>query len=227
MNLEKQLHEELMRYRSINKYGKNLIQEQEEPVGDAPLDDIPAEEPVGDAPVDDLPVDDIPMDDIPAEEPVGDAPVDEPVDGDIEPDVEEVDITDLVNMTKNIKNDLDTSKTDNDQVMGKMGDLFSKLDDLESKLSQMDNVITKIDGLESKVEDMKEPTAVERLEMRSLDSYPFSQNPAEFFSQKQLDMKASGKNEYVITKQDVSDYNPGEMRDSFNQEKPDENEVEW
>mgnify|MGYP000406539877 FL=1 len=227
MNLEKQLHEELMRYRSINKYGKNLIQEQEEPVGDAPLDDIPAEEPVGDAPVDDLPVDDIPMDDIPAEEPVGDAPVDEPVDGGIEPDVEEVDITDLVNMTKNIKNDLDTSKTDNDQVMGKMGDLFSKLDDLESKLSQMDNVITKIDGLESKVEDMKEPTAVERLEMRSLDSYPFSQNPAEFFSQKQLDMKASGKNEYVITKQDVSDYNPGEMRDSFNQEKPDENEVEW
>jgi len=91
----------------------------------------------------------------------------------------------------------------------------------------MDNVITKIDGLESKVEDMKEPTPVERLEMRSLDSYPFNQNPSEFFSQKQLDMKASGKNEYVITKQDVADYNPGEMRDSFNQEKPDENEVEW
>jgi len=213
MNLEKQLHEELMRYRSINQYGKKLIQEQEEPI-----DDIPAEEPVGDAPVDDAPVDDAPVDDVPAEE---------PVDGDIEPDVEEVDITDLVNMTQNIKNDLDSSKSDNDQVMGKMGDLFSKLDDLESKLSQMDNVITKIDGLESKVEDMKEPTPQERLEMRSLDSYPFNQNPSEFFSQKQLDMKASGKNEYVITKQDVADYNPGEMRDSFNQEKPDENEVEW
>lgn len=221
MNLEKQLHEELMRYRSINKYGKNLIQEQEEPVDDIPaeepVDDIPAEEPVGDAPVDD----------IPAEGPVDDIPVEEPVDGGVEPDVEEVDITDLVNMTQNIKNDLDASKTDNDQVMGKMGDLFSKLDDLESKLSQMDNVITKIDGLESKVEDMKEPTPIERLEMRSLDSYPFNQNPSEFFSQKQLDMKKSGKNEYVITKQDVADYNPGEMRDSFNQQKSDENEVEW
>ena len=221
MNLEKQLHEELMRYRSINKYGKNLIQEQEEPIDDIPaeepVDDIPAEEPVGDAPVDD----------IPAEGPVDDIPVEEPVDGGVEPDVEEVDITDLVNMTQNIKNDLDASKTDNDQVMGKMGDLFSKLDDLESKLSQMDNVITKIDGLESKVEDMKEPTPIERLEMRSLDSYPFNQNPSEFFSQKQLDMKKSGKNEYVITKQDVADYNPGEMRDSFNQEKSDENEVEW
>lgn len=212
MNLEKQLHEELMRYRSINKYGKILMQEQEEPI-----DDIPAEEPVDDIPVEE-PVGDAPVDDIPAEE---------PVDGGIEPDVEEVDITDLVNMTQNIKNDLDSSKSDNDQVMSKMGDLFSKLDDLESKLSQMDNVITKIDGLESKVENMKEPTPQERLEMRSLDSYPFNQNPSEFFSQKQLDMKASGKNEYVITKQDVADYNPGEMRDSFNQEKPDENEVEW
>ena len=49
MNLEKQLQEELMRYRSINQYGKKLIQEQEEPVGDAPLEDIPAEEPAGDA----------------------------------------------------------------------------------------------------------------------------------------------------------------------------------
>jgi hypothetical protein len=29
-------------------------------------------------------------------------------------------------------------------------------------------------------------------------------------------MKASGKNEYVITKQDVEDYNDKEMRDSFN-----------
>jgi len=228
MNLEKQLHEELMRYRSINQYGKKLIQEQEEPVGDAPLEDIPAEEPAGDAPVDDLPVDDLPVDDLPdGDAPLDDVPAEEPADGGMEADVEEVDITDLVNMTQNIKNDLDSSKSDNDQVMGKMGDLFSKLDDLESKLSKMDNLITKIDGLESKVENMKEPTPVERLEMRSLDSYPFSQIPSEFFSQKQLDMKASGKNEYVITKQDVADYNPGEMRDSFNQEKPDENEVEW
>lgn len=219
MNLEKQLHEELMRYRSINKYGKKLIQEQEEP-----LEDIPAEEPVGDAPVDDLPVDDLPAEE-PGDVPVDDVPAEEPA-GDV--DVEEVDITDLVNMTKNIKNDLDSSKTDNGQVIDKMGDLFSKLDDLESKLSKMDNVITKIDGLESKVESMKEPTPVERLEMRSLDSYPFSQNPSEFFSQKQLDMKASGKNEYVITKQDVADYNPGEMRDSFNLDgKRGENEVEW
>jgi len=220
MKLENKLHEELMRYRSINNYSKKFIMEQEEgipadslPGGSdeeqAAIDDIPTDAPVGDAPVGDAPV--------------GDAPIEEPVDS----DVEEIDITDLVTMTQNIKNDLEGSKSDNNAVLGKMGDLFSKLDDLESKLSQMDNVINKIDNLESKVETMKEPTPQERLEMRSLDSYPFSQKPADFFSQKQLDMKASGKNEYIITKSDISDYNDKQMRDSFNISPNDENEVEW
>ena len=200
MSLEKQLREELDRYNSINNYQKKSINEQEEldptdlPTGDEPVGDAPiGDEPVGDAPVDDLPVDDAPVDEIPAEEPEGDF------------DTEEIDITDLVNMTQNIKNDLDSSKSDNDAVMGKMGDLFGKLDDLESKLSQMDDVIAKIDGLESKVTQMKEPTPQEKLEMRSLDSYPFNQSPTDFFSQKQGEMKKSGKNEYVITKSDLDE----------------------
>ena len=216
MKLEDKLHEELMRYRSINNYAKKMIMEQEEPVApdelptdDAAIGDVPAEEPMGDAPLDDTAVLDPPMDDS------------------LGGDVEEIDITDLVNMTQNIKNQLDNKQNDTDQVMGKMGDLFSKLDDLESKLSQMDSVIAKIDGLESKVENMKEPTPQERLEMRSLDSYPFNQKPSEFFSQKELDMKASGKNEYIITKQDVEDYNDKEMRDSFRIDPNAENEVEW
>lgn len=217
MSLEKQLREELDRYNSINNYQKKSINEQEEldptdlPTGDEPVGDAPiGDEPVGDAPVDDLPVDDAPVDEIPAEEPEGDF------------DTEEIDITDLVNMTQNIKNDLDSSKSDNDAVMGKMGDLFGKLDDLESKLSQMDDVIAKIDGLESKVTQMKEPTPQEKLEMRSLDSYPFNQSPTDFFSQKQGEMKKSGKNEYVITKSDLDDINPGEMRASFGEEDEDE-----
>jgi hypothetical protein len=217
MSLEKQLREELDRYNSINNYQKKSINEQEEldptdlPTGDEPLGDAPiGDEPVGDAPVDDLPVDDAPVDEIPAEEPEGDF------------DTEEIDITDLVNMTQNIKNDLDSSKSDNDAVMGKMGDLFGKLDDLESKLSQMDDVIAKIDGLESKVTQMKEPTPQEKLEMRSLDSYPFNQSPTDFFSQKQGEMKKSGKNEYVITKSDLDDINPGQMRASFGEEDEDE-----
>ena len=205
MSLEKKLQEELNRHHSINNYGKKIINEQEEvdptdlPTGDEPIID----EPIVDEPSLDEPIGYAPIDDIPAEEPEGDF------------DTEEIDITDLVNMTQNIKNDLDSSKSNNDQVIGKMGDLFSKLDDLEAKLSQMDVVMAKIDGLESKVVQMKEPTQQERLEMRSLDSYPFSQSPSDFFSQKQIEMKKSGKNEYIITKSDLEDINSGEMRASF------------
>ena len=219
MSLEKQLREELDRYNSINNYQKKSINEQEEldptdlPTGDEPVGDAPiGDEPVGDAPVDDLPVDDAPVDEIPAEEPEGDF------------DTEEIDITDLVNMTQNIKNDLDSSKSDNDAVMGKMGDLFGKLDDLESKLSQMDDVIAKIDGLESKVTQMKEPTPQEKLEMRSLDSYPFNEKPQEFFAHKQGEMAASGKNEYVLTKDEVNNYPTDIIKTSFN---PDQQEDEY
>jgi hypothetical protein len=50
MNLRKKLHEELMRYRSINNYGKRFItEEQEEPID-------PADLPTGDEPMDDAPM---------------------------------------------------------------------------------------------------------------------------------------------------------------------------
>jgi hypothetical protein len=82
----------------------------------------------------------------------------------------------------------------------------------------MDQVMAKIDQLGSKVETMKEPTAQEKLEMRSLDSYPFNQNPQQFFAQKQGEMRQSGKNEYVLTKQEVDDYPTDTIRQSFNPE---------
>jgi hypothetical protein len=129
---------------------------------------------------------------------------------------EEIDITDLVNMTKNIKNDLDNNKQDNSMVIGKMDDVFTKLTDLEQKLAQMDVVMSKIDELGSKVEMMKPETPQEKLEMRSLDSYPFNQKPQEFFAQKQGEMQATGKNEYVLTKDDVQNYSQDEVKTSFN-----------
>lgn len=183
----------------------------------------PVEEPTDVPPVD------------PAAAPEGDLPPAEPAMG-AEPAVgaepaapemdstEEIDITDLVNMTKSIKKDIDDSKMENDAVINKMDDVFTKLSDLESKLSQMDQVMSKIDQLGSKVETMKEPTAQEKLEMRSLDSYPFSQNPQQFFAIKQDDMRKSGKNEYVLTKQEVDDYSNDTIRSSFN---PEEQEDEF
>jgi len=206
--LEKKLLEEVKRFNAINKYGSKMIMEQEVPPApeaaptDAPVDVPPAPEA---APTD------APMD-VP---PAADAPVDVPPMDEMD-STEEIDITDLVNMTKNIKNDLDNNKQDNSMVIGKMDDVFTKLTDLEQKLAQMDAVMSKIDELGAKVEMMKPETPQEKLEMRSLDSYPFNQKPQEFFAQKQGEMQASGKNEYVLTKDDVENYSNDELKTSFN-----------
>lgn len=201
--LEKKLLEEVNRFREINKYTKKLLKEQDAtPVADVPppADEIPAEVPPetdAEAPTEEIPAD------VPAED-TG--------------DVEEIDITDLVNMTKSIKKDIDDNKNEHDEVLNKMGDVFTKLNDLESKLSQMDSILNRIDDLGNKVENMKEKTPEEKLELRSLDSYPFNQNPQEFFSRKQGEMRASGKNEYVINKQDIESYSLDTIKDTFNPE---------
>lgn len=207
--LEKKLQEELNRYKAINKYGSKMIMEQDAPALDAPVDDLPPADAALDAPSEDVP---------PAADATGDLPPvpDAGTDMGAESDTEEIDITDLVNMTKNIKNDLENNKTDNASVIGKMDDVFTKLGDLEQKLAQMDAVMSKIDELGAKVEASKPKTGVEKLEMRSLDSYPFNEKPQEFFAHKQGEMAASGKNEYVLTKDEVENYPTDTIKTSFN-----------
>lgn len=130
---------------------------------------------------------------------------------------EEIDITDLVNMTKSIKKQLDVAQGQQDTgATEKMDAVFSKLGELEAKLGEMDQVLAKIDQLGAKVDEAKPKTPVEKLEMRSLDSYPFNKKPDEFFHEKQDEMKKSGKNEYVLTKGDVENYGKYDVMKSFN-----------
>jgi len=204
--LEQKLLEEIERYRSINKYTSKLMNEQDVPP--PPGGDVPP--PPGDVPPP-------PGGDVPPP-PGGEAP---PPSGG-ESETEEVDITDLVNMQKSIKKDIEDNKNDHNSVLNKMDDVFTKLNDLESKLSQMDQLFNKIEQLGSKVDSMKEKTPQEKLELRSLDSYPFNQNPQQFFAKKQGDMQMSGKNEYILKKSDIENYSSDEIRNSFNSDNQDE-----
>jgi len=202
--LEKKLQEELNRYNAINKYGKTMIMEQAVPEADPTV--APAVDPMAD------PMAAPEADPMAAPAPdMGAAPAPEA------DTTEEIDITDLVDMVKSVKRDFDEKQSDNTEVISKMDDVFTKLGDLEQKLAQMDQVMAKIDMLGSKVEEMKPNTPVEKLEMRSLDSYPFNEKPQEFFAHKQGEMQQSGKNEYVLTKDDVTNYTP-EINQSFNPE---------
>jgi hypothetical protein len=217
--LENKLQEELNRYNAINKYAKKMIVEQEAPLPPAPAD--PALDAV--APVDPA-LDAAAPADLP---PMDAAPMDAPAPDAMGGDTEEIDITDLVNMTKSLKKDIEGTQNDHSTVIGKMDDVFTKLDDLASKLSEMDTLVQKIEQLGAEVKQMKPETPQERLEMRSLDSYPFNQKPTDFFSQKQEEMKASGKNEYVLTKDEVNDFSPETLRDTFNDTGEEENGNEF
>lgn len=225
--LEKKLQEQLNRFNQINRYAKKMILEQDAPAEDPALGAVPPP-PGGEVPpppggeVPPPPGGEVPPPPEGGEVPPPpgeDAPIDDSMPSDEGMDTtEEMDITDLVNMTKSIKRDMELKQGDNSEAITKMDDIFSKLDDLERKLTGMDSIISRIDELGSKVEKMKEPTPVEKLEMRSLDSYPFNKNPEQFFNEKRGEMERSGKNEYQIKPQDINNYSKQSIAKTFNPE---------
>ena len=147
--------------------------------------------------------------------PVGGEVAPETIDISSDPDVEkignetkdkkELEITDLVKSQQNVEKKQDDY----------FNNLFKHLEGLESKLSDMDSIMNKLNDLESKVEKYRVKTPEEKLELRSLDSGPFNQKLSDFFEDKQEDMEKTGKNEYVLTKDDVEAYSPGDIKKSF------------
>jgi hypothetical protein len=199
MSVDNKILEELKRHNSINNY----LVEQEEPV----------------EPTDDLGGEDMDMDvEMDAEE------IAEPVDVDTDPEVEKLDdegniesdedmggdteeleITDLVNKQNEISDKQDEY----------MDSMFDKLNDLESKLSQMDTILSKINDIEAKVEKYREKSPEEKLQLRSLDSYPYNQKLTDFFADKEVEMQQTGKNEYVLTSDEVENYSDADIKKSF------------
>ena len=118
---------------------------------------------------------------------------------------EELDITDLVTSQKN------ASQKQDDYFE----ELFAHIERLESKLGEMDNLVNKINSLEAAVEKSRPKTPQEKLELRSLDSGPYNQKLTDFFVDKEQDMQKSGKNEYILTTDDVENFSPSDLRTSF------------
>jgi hypothetical protein len=210
MAIDRKILEELNRYNSINKY----IFEQDELAGGlppAPEGDVPPapEDAAAGAPP--AP---------PAIEPT--APVDVENDPDVEKidsegkgeesesdeDSEELDITELVTTQKDMGQKQDQY----------FEQLFGHLENLESKLSEMDQLMNKVNSLEEKLEKYRPKTPQEKLELRSLDSGPYNQKLSDFFVDKETEMEKSGKNEYVLTTDDVENFTPSEIKTSFSPE---------
>ena len=120
----------------------------------------------------------------------------------------EVDVTDIVAKSEETKTSVDGINT-------KMDDLLSKLSDLESQIGGMDQVISKIDGLEKEIEK-RNPTPVERLEMRSMNSFPYSVKLTDFWDEQEGYDATEEETEYTLTQSDVDNFDQKEIRSSFN-----------
>ena len=212
MKVSKKILEELTKYNKINNY----IFEQEATIPPPPADPLaePAVDPLA-APAPDAGATP------PAPDAAAPAPNAEPqvVDVANDPDVEkigdekgdesgseELDITELVDSQKNIE-------TKQEEYFS---NLFNQLQGLEDKLKDMDNFMEKLNQIEAKIEKYREKTPQEKLELRSIDSGPFNQKLTDFFVDKQSDIEKSGKNEYVLTTDEVEDYAPSEIKGTFN-----------
>jgi hypothetical protein len=213
-------------------YEKPLItgSELDEAEGDeeetkAAVDDIagelgvepPTEEPTDDTEQtgeisDEMPTDEMPTDEEPAlEEPAVDDSNDV-----------EIDVTSLVTSTEEAKSAADKA-TQNTEM------LLQKLSDLESRIASMDAISSKINDLEQEIVK-RNPTPVEKLEMRSLSSYPYSVKLTDYWNDKEGAYDVMGKEnepkEYVLTQDDVdTTYSEPEIKKSFGVS-PDEYEEE-
>ena len=212
MNLDKKIIAEIAKFNKVNKY----IMEQDAAAVPAVPED-PAALPDAPAPAEDL-----------AATPPVDAPA-EKIDVATDPDVEkindkgdseekdgteELDITDLVKSQSNIE-----SKQDD-----YFENLFGQLSNLESKLSEMDSIMSRLNSIESKIEKYRTKTPQEKLELRSYDSYPFNQKLSDFFEDKEKEMELTGKKEYVLTPDEVTDINASEIKGTFQPSKTDDNQ---
>jgi hypothetical protein len=219
MSLDKKILSEIDRYRSINQYIMEQAAEVAAPEQDlGPLAPLPGDVGAGAPP----PPADAGVVPSPAPAPPAGG---EPLDVDNDPDVEklnddgeseektdkgegeseELDITELVDSQKSIE-------TKQEEYFN---NLFGQLNDLQTRLGEMDNIMNKLNSLEAKIEKYREKTPQEKLELRTYDSYPFNQKLSQFFDDKSEEMEKTGKNDYILTADEVKDINVADIKNSF------------
>ncbi len=131
----------------------------------------------------------------------------------------ELDVTDLVDKTEEAK---DASNHANMRIE----DLMKQLNSLESKLPDMASISSKIEKLQQDIIE-RNPKPVEKLEMRSMNSYPYNLKLTDVWDSiddnSNYDI-SNGENQnfekddkYVLTSDDIkSDYSEKEIQNSFN-----------
>jgi len=235
------LKEELKKFKMLSEYDfyqekkeepeyKELLLGDIEEADDTPNDSEPAQEPANNAEPEnmDSEIDGIEGDlgvdggeemsgDIPEPEPQAE-PMPEPASDEVE-----VDVTSLVKGSEEAKDSADKASR-NSQM------LLQKLSDLEARVSSMAAISSKIEDLEQEL-IKRNPTPVEKLEMRTLNSAPFNQKLTDYWSDKEGAYDVMGVNdkpkEYVLTKDEIdSNYSNSSIMKTFNQPNYEEEDIQ-
>jgi len=193
-------HQILVEY---NFYMPSGMDEQEAPPADAAVPEPPAEPTGAPATPETSPELSAPADVPPMEEPTPNES------GEVE-----LDITDLVNSTKDTKDKIEGTNE-------LLNTLLSKFDEFESKMSSFDQILSRMDELEKDL-DKRLPTPVEKLEMRAMDSFPYNVKLTDFWSEETEELDNQEK-EYTLTPDEVKkDYNASNIKNSFDIKKPED-----
>ena len=226
--IENILSEDLNRFNQIGGYVENLHEqflgfagETKTELGEQEGEDELGLEDTDETATDDLGTDDLGTDDTATDEVGVDDSIEDDLGGDIEDTTgesgtEEIDVTDIVTMTKETGEKAEELEGTIGKQKDSIDSLITKLDDLESKLNSMDKVMASINNLEDKIEEYRPQTPEEKLELRYLDSGPFNQSPKKYWEEKKGDLsKQKDKHEYVLTSDDVENVNDNDIKNSW------------
>jgi len=215
--------------------GSKTMEEAEEEETDQAIPEAPVDEPAAEdmpdpsletgAPIPDMNPDanadaELPVDDTmpPAEDEMApEATDDESVD---------LDVTELVKGSQE-------AKASADEANAKIERLLGMVDKLEGQLSSMGQISAKIDGLEKELEK-RVPTPDEKIELRSMDSYPYNIKLSDFWADRKDSPYDAGQNDdedkdeegnYVLTQDDVDNFDANNIKQSFKENPFEEEDV--
>ena len=139
------------------------------------------------------------------------------IEGGEDEEVEEIDVTAIVSKSDEAKTSADLAVQSSQETNTYVKDLMDKFANLEAQLGKMDTIMSKV----SKIEDTNQ-TPNEKLEMRSLDSFPYSMKLTDYWSDKvsdptnNYDATENDEEVFELTKDDLEDYNELDIKNSFN-----------
>ena len=154
-----------------------------------------------------------------------------PADDTMEPEAMDDESVDL-DVTELVKGSQE-AKASADEANAKIERLLGMVDKLEGQLSSMGQISAKIDGLEKELEK-RVPTPDEKIELRSMDSYPYNIKLSDFWADRKDSPYDAGQNDdedkdeegnYVLTQDDVDNFDANNIKQSFKENPFEEEDV--